>query len=265
MATAANPRDLGACIVTGGAQGLGKGFVSHLLAEGWKVGVIDCDEAALSASMEGWSGSYGDRVWSTVGDVRDAQRMREEFQGITERFGGLYALVNNAGILSPGQVTDIDLDEWLRVIDINLNGAFYCAQAASRILVRDEVPGRIINIGSITGKVPRWAEGAYCASKAGLSHLTRVMALELASHGITVNTLSPGSALTGVVITHYGSKEAAEDRVTSGDPEKYRLGIPTGRTVEDEDLSGMLDLLLSTRSAQITGQELFVDGGQSMF
>lgn len=253
------------CLVTGASQGLGRGIARDLLARGWGVAALDVDADGLDSLRADTSGDGEARLLTAVVDVRERQAVVDAVAEFRAQAGPIYGLVNNAGVLKSVPAVDLAEDDWRWVVDVNLTGAFFVAQAMARLLVEDGVAGRIVNMGSITGKIPRMGEVAYCATKAGLSHLTRVMALELGTHGITVNTLSPGSADAGVLWHHFQGDPQAAQKVVEGDSGSYRLGIPMGRLTSEEDVNGAVRYLLSEEACHVTGIELYVDGGQAMF
>lgn len=252
------------CIVTGAGNGLGRGVARALAAEGWTIVANDVDEPALE-TLAAELRADGHRCLAVVGSVVDKADVDRTVAAAAAEFGQIYGLVNNAGLVHPASVLDLSVEDWDRVVDVNLKGAFLFSQAVARHMVEHRIPGRIVNMGSITGKIPRWHEVAYCASKAGVSHLTRVFALELAQYGITVNTLSPGSADAGVLWNHLGGDRSREAQIVKGDLETFRLGIPLGRLASVADVAAGVSFLLSPGAAHITGNELYVDGGQTMF
>jgi 2,3-dihydro-2,3-dihydroxybenzoate dehydrogenase len=251
------------CLITGAANGLGRDLTLGLLADGWSVAGFDIDETGL-ASLRDEGNGYGSLLTTHRVDVTDRAGVSSAVAALAAA-RPLAALINNAGIISAGDVITMSPQDWDSVINVNLNGAFYVAQAAAAAMVGAGGPGRIINIGSITGKSPRWGRVSYCVSKAAITMLTKSFALELAAHGITVNTVSPGSTVGGVVQKNIELGLSSADRLTRGDSATFRLGVPTGRMATTEDVLGAVRYLLSPAAAQLTGVELRVDGGQGMF
>jgi 2,3-dihydro-2,3-dihydroxybenzoate dehydrogenase len=251
------------CLITGAANGLGRDLTRGLLADGWSVAGFDIDQAGL-ASLLAESADHGSRLTTQRVDVADQAAVSSAVAALAAA-RPLTALINNAGIISAGEVITMSPQDWDSVINVNLNGAFYVAQAAASAMVGAGGPGRIINIGSITGKSPRWGRVSYCVSKAAITMLTKSFALELAGHGITVNTVSPGSTVGGVVQKNIELGLSSVDRLTRGDAATFRLGVPTGRMATTDDVLGAVRYLLSPAAAQLTGVELRVDGGQGMF
>ena len=248
------------CVVTGAANGLGRDLALGLLEDGWHVAALDVDTAGLADL----AAAAGDRLTTHEVDVRDRDVVREVVSGIGGP-GELRALLNNAGIISVAPLIEMSRGDWDDVIDVNVNGAFYVGQAVGARLVEEAVPGRIINLGTISGKSPRPGRSSYCVSKAALSMLTKMMAVELAPHGITVNTVSPGSAEGGVVWQNIAQGHTTMEALVGGDLKRHRLGIPLGRLANSADVLGAVRYLLSDAAAHVTGDELRVDGGQGMF
>lgn len=251
-------------LVTGAANGLGRDSALALLRDGWHVEAADIDEPRLE-SLSRDAGSDSGRLTTHRLDVRDATAVERVVDGLDGR-PPLSALLNNAGLISAASVLDMSEDDWSSVIDVNVTGAFHVAQSVARRMIRSDVQrGRIVNIGSITGKSPRWDRVSYCVSKAAITMLTKCFALELASRHITVNTVSPGSTVGGVVQKNIEQGLSSVDRLVNGDPTTFRLGVPTRRMATNDDVIGAIRYLLSPSADQVTGAELRVDGGQGMF
>jgi 2,3-dihydro-2,3-dihydroxybenzoate dehydrogenase len=247
------------CLVTGAANGLGREIALGLVADGWTVAALDVDKPALT----GLCGTSDALIGYEV-DVRDRTAVREAVAEMGPA-GSLTALINNAGVISVAPILEMSAQQWDDVIDVNLTGAFHVAQAVGARMVAERVPGRIINMGTISGKVPRPGRSSYCVSKAALTMLTRMLAVELAPAGITANAVSPGSAEGGVVWENIRNGHTTMEALIGGDLSRYRLGVPLGRLATADDVLGAVRYLLSPAASHVTGEELRVDGGQGMF
>jgi len=170
-----------------------------------------------------------------------------------------------AGALHPTeQVLTVSCEVWSHILEVNLRGTYVAARAAGRVMVEQE-GGAIVTVASVAGVIPRIGQVAYGASKAAVMHLTRVLALEFARYQVRVNAVSPGTTRTPLIeraIKDEG-EEVLEQRI-KGDLSKFRGGVPLGRLAFPEDQAGAIAFLLSPLARFITGQVLFVDGGESM-
>jgi NAD(P)-dependent dehydrogenase (short-subunit alcohol dehydrogenase family) len=238
-------------IVTASDSGIGQESAKALAESGFDVGITYReDEAGANETLDAV------RAAGRRGEVRqmDLTRLPEAagvIDELADALGGLDALVNNAGTGDPtGDFLELSYDEWRQVIDTNLSGAFLCAQGAARRMVEAGNGGKIVNITSVHEHVPRVGASAYCASKGGLGLLTKVMAMELAPYGITVNAVAPGEIATPMT--------GAEDT----DPHTIeRPNLPLGRPGHAREIAAWVAFLASERSSYATGASLVVDGG----
>ena len=238
-------------VVTASDSGIGQESAKALAESGFDVGITyHEDEAGANETLEAV------RAAGRRGEVRrmDLTRLPEAADVIDEladSLGGLDVLVNNAGTGDPtGDFLELSYDEWRQVIDTNLSGAFLCAQRAARRMVDAGNGGRIVNITSVHEHIPRTGASAYCASKGGLGLLTKVMAMELAEHGILVNAIGPGEIATPMT--------GAEDT----DPTTIeRPNLPLGRPGHAREIAAWVAFLASEKASYATGASFVVDGG----
>lgn len=235
-------------LVTGASGGLGRHFAQVLTAAGATVVLA----ARRVEKLRDAAAALGPRAHAVALDVADAASVAEAFAAAEAAAGGpVTVVINNAGIADTCAALDVTPEDWDRVLDTNLTGAFLVAQAAARRLRETGSPGSIVNIASIAGLRPAGAVAAYCASKAGLVHLTKALALEWARHGIRVNALCPGYIETDINADFFATD--AGQALIKRIPQR-RLGRP-------EELDAPLLLLASDASPYLTGAVLAVDGG----
>ena len=181
--------------VTGGSRGIGRAVVEALLTEGWKVRFSSLSRTSVEATAAALAADHGTRVEGRAVDVRDAAAVTEWIDGVAESDGRLDCLVNNAGVGGFGPVDEMSLEEWHRIVDTNLHGAFAALRAAARQMKRRD-GGWILNIASLAARHPFAGGAAYNASKYGLLGLSDAAMLDLRQHGIRVCAILPGSVAT---------------------------------------------------------------------
>lgn len=238
-------------LVTGAASGNGRAIAERFAEEGCSVVVADIDDegARETVALVEKLGREALLVTTNVGDAAHAERLVDEAE---KHFGGVDILINNAGVETLIPFLDLSEDEWDRVLDTNLKGAFLCARAAARHMVKEKRAGKIVNIASINAKITLGGQAHYSSSKGGLIMLTKSMALDLASHGIRVNAIGPG-----VIETKMTANSLA-------DPERRAMllgKIPLGRVGQPREIANAALFLVSDEASYITGTTLYVDGG----
>ncbi len=240
-------------MVAGGAGGLG-GVLARAFAErGARIALADIDGTRARKIAETLGAADGDGLGCAL-DVRKQTSCAGAVRRVVKRFGRLDVLINAVGIFSTAAAVELDRRAWDATIATNLSGAFLIAQAAGRIMVKKK-SGRIITIASASSRVANPGYAAYAAAKAGVSQLTRVLALEWAPFGVTVNAIGP--AMTPTPLTR--------ELLADGERHAAALArIPLGRFGTPEDLIGVALLLASDAGAFITGQTIFVDGGRTL-
>jgi NAD(P)-dependent dehydrogenase (short-subunit alcohol dehydrogenase family) len=237
-------------IVTGGNSGIGRAAAVALARAGCDVGIVwhAEEERALEAVAE--CEDEGVRAVARHADLERTPGADAVIDELADELGGLDVLVNNAGMGHTDPFLELDVETFRRVLGLDLLAPFLCAQRAARRMVAAGRSGRIINVTSVHEHVPLRGSSAYCAAKHGLGGLTKVMALELAEHGITVNAVAPGEIATRMT--------GAEDR----DPHaESRKGIPAGRPGDAREIGAAIAFLASSEASYVTGQSYVVDGG----
>jgi NAD(P)-dependent dehydrogenase (short-subunit alcohol dehydrogenase family) len=252
----------GRAVITGAARGLGKEVAARLARDGWDLALVDVLPTVAETATEVQALRRGAHVLSFVGDVSDEAFAEEAMTQAADELSSLDALVNNAGIGGRTRdVVDLDLADFRKVLDINLVGAFLMARAAARALVAQASGGCIVNMGSMFGQQGVAGAAGYCASKGGLGLLTHSLSLELAPHGVRVNTIAPGNMATEMHFEDLRAFAAARGSTFEDELEAVRRSIPVGRHGAGEDVAGTVAWLLSDDAAYVTGQTIGVNGG----
>ena len=242
------PESQKVALVTGAARGIGLATVQKFLSEGWQVALLDIDNDTLQRTFSALA--LPDRTLALHCDVADADGVNAAVARVVERFGRLDALVNNAGIAIFKPLLETTPADWARTLAVNLTGPFLCTQAAAPVM-RDKGGGSIVNITSISSLRASTLRVAYGTSKAGLAHLTKQQAIELAAFNIRVNAVAPGPVDTAMAKAVHTPEIRAD----------YHDTIPLNRYGREEELAETIFFLCSDRASYITGQLLSVDGG----
>jgi glucose 1-dehydrogenase len=252
-----------AALVTGGSSGIGAGVVQALAAAGAAVAIncVSRSEEAEAAARR--IEANGGRAFSVQADVSDEAAVEAMFAKVAERFGRLDILVANSGLQRDASFTEMTLDAWRKVIDVNLTGQFLCCRAAvRRFLAQEERPdlsrarGKIICMSSVHEVIPWAGHVNYAASKGGVMLLMKSLAQEVAPRRIRVNSIAPGAIRTPINRAAWETEEALRSLLTL---------IPYGRIGEVEDVAKAAVWLASDESDYVTGTSLFVDGGMTLY
>jgi 3-oxoacyl-[acyl-carrier protein] reductase len=247
-----NRIDLGGrvAVVTGGAQGFGRAITERFVASGAKVAIWDMDRALADKTAE----EIGSSVGSYVADVSDAAAADRARDATLSDFGKIDILVNNAGVAGINRtVWTTEVDEWRKVLRVNLDGPFICSRAIVPHMIERKY-GRIVNIASIAGKEGNPNAAHYSASKAGLIALTKSLGKELAAYDISVNCVTPAAAKTAIF-----------DQLTQQHIDFMLSKIPRGRFVKVEELASMVAWIASEECAFTTGAVFDISGGRATY
>ncbi|RNE56508.1 SDR family NAD(P)-dependent oxidoreductase [Cryobacterium tepidiphilum] len=241
-------------LITGAAGGIGSALANGMAREGASVALhARRDDAAFGLRDE--LAASGATVAVVSGDVSSGPAARLLVERAITRLGGLDILVNNAGVMNTTPFLELQDEEWSRVIDTNLSGYFYVGQAAARHMAANG-GGSIINVSSTRQVQANPGNTAYASAKGGVAMLTRSMALELAEHGVRVNSIAPGSFVTDLNRHYLEDPDVARSRIAR---------IPAGRFGRTEELVGAVVYLASEEASFTTGASIMIDGGQTLW
>jgi 3-oxoacyl-[acyl-carrier protein] reductase len=239
-------------VVTGAGRGIGQAIAARLAHEGAKVACVSRTAANAERSAAAINERFPGNAKAYEADIADLASVQAMSASVLQDFERCDILVNNAGVTRDGLSMRMTSEDWDLVLDTNLKGAFQCMQAFQRAMLRQRA-GRIINISSVIGLIGNAGQANYAASKAGLFGLTKSMARELASRGITVNAIAPGFISTEMTA------------VLPDETKNAILGqVPLSRFGTGEEIAGAVAFLAGPDAAYITGQTLTVDGGMVM-
>lgn len=247
-------------IVTGAAQGLGEALAQRLDREGCKVVVADINYEAASKVAEGLQDAIAVKV-----DVCDEQQVEAMVNAAVERYGKLDLLVSNAAILIAKAVVEFPVEQWKKMMDVNLVGYFVCAKAAAKAMIPNR-KGSIIQINSKSGKKGSYKNSAYAAAKFGGIGFTQSLALELAEYNVRVNAICPGNLLDSPLWVNSLYEQYAKNQGITVEEvrKKYLSQVPLGRGCAYDDVANVMVFLASEDASYMTGQALNVTGGQEM-
>ncbi|AIC20869.1 short-chain dehydrogenase [Pseudomonas chlororaphis] len=235
-------------VITGGAAGIGLACATLLVERGAKVALLDRDPEVVEIAARLGAGHLGLAL-----DLRQLDQVQHAVDRVAEYFGRLDFLVNSAGVALLDKALEVSESAWDTTLDINLKASFFVAQACARHML-ERGSGRIVNLASQAAVIGLDRHVAYCASKAAVVGMTKVLAMEWAAHGINVNAVSPT-----IVETALGKKAWAGEL-----GERAKSQIPVGRFAQPEEIAGLVLYLLSDAAQMITGENVVIDGGYSI-
>jgi NAD(P)-dependent dehydrogenase (short-subunit alcohol dehydrogenase family) len=238
------------CVVTGAASGIGRGIALAFAATGAKIAALDRDRDGCARTVDEAKRAGADAAAAEC-DVTKPDAVAAAALQITQAFGRCDVLINNAGILRPGDVATVSLADWNALMQVNLTAYLFCAQAFGRdMLARGS--GALVHIASIAASEPQGFSGAYSVSKAGVAMLSRQIAFEWGPRGVRSNTVSPGLVRTPMSEAFYQAPGVLERR---------EQVVPLRRVAAPADIADVVVFLASERARYVTGQEVVVDGG----
>lgn len=240
-------------LITGAAGGIGLGCAEAFAREGADLVLLDLDQDRTDKVAADLAARSGRKVHAVACDLADAEAARKTVIRACALLGHIDVLVNNAGILAPGDILEAELEDFDRVLAVNLRAPFVVGQTVARHMVDAKIKGAIINMSSINAVLAIPNQIAYVTSKGGLAQLTKAMALGLAPHGIRVNAIGPGTIVTDIL------KGVMQD-----DDARHRVlsRTPLGRFGEAEEIGRVAVFLASEDASYITGQTIYPDGGR---
>ncbi len=241
-----------AALVTGASKGIGRAIALGLGEMGVRVAVNYNSSAEAAAEVTDSITRGGVEAFAVKADVSNLEQVTDMVKKVGEEWGQVDILVNNAGIIQDQLLVRMSDEAWHRVIDINLNGTFYCSRAVLRSMLRKRW-GRIINIGSVVGLRGNPAQANYTASKAAIIGFTKALAKEVATRNITVNAVAPG---------YFETETTAV--LTEEQRERWLSVIPQGHFGDVEDVAHLVAFLADEKASYITGQVISVDGGMAV-
>jgi NAD(P)-dependent dehydrogenase (short-subunit alcohol dehydrogenase family) len=236
-------------LVTGAAQGIGLACAQALAEAGHRVAMADINGAEAKSSAT----RIGEGAQGFACDVSDPVQIEKLFNEVESIMGPVAVLVNCAGISIPSDFLKIRLEDFRKIIDVNLTGTFLCTQRAARTMVEKNIKGAIVNMTSVNAIVAIPTIAPYCASKGGVMQLTKAAALALAPHGIRVNAVGPGSIDTAMLAA------------TNANPEAMRIALsrtPLKRVGQPSEVANTVAFLASDKASYITGETIYIDGGR---
>lgn len=243
-------------LVTGANSGIGRAIALRLAEEGAAVAINylshpeDADEV-LKRIEDG-----GGKGLTVQADISDETQVDAMFARVAGEFGGLDVMVNNAGMETFHMFLEMPVDAWRKVIEVDLTGAFLCAQRAARLMVQSGAGGSIVNISSVHQVIPWGGYAHYCAAKAALEMLGKTVALELADKKVRVNTVAPGAIATPINQNVWSNPESLKDLLRK---------IPNERMGQPEEIASVVAFLCSDDASYVTGASLLVDGGMTLY
>ena len=252
------------CLVTGGASGMGRELVLKYAEHNANLAIIDLNEKAL-ADIREELGRKHISVMTLKADVSSLSAVDSAIEEVQSAFGAINVLANCAGISTSKMILDVEIDEWDRVMNINLKSVYLLSRRVAQNMIRHNVKnGKIITISSISSKIGEYGNGVYSVSKAGINNLTQVLAQELGEYGISISAVCPGYVNTELMQQAIRTRAPLEG-MTAKEYEAHLLkSVPLGRMVEPEEVAGFMLYLSTDMATYFSGVSLTMAGGKML-